>query len=1192
MKRIQEKIKDLVDVRSYETVKNFSSDTAATVAAYRFTDVTSDLLAKWLDEIVAITHRPLDTSNGSARALAGNRGVGKSHFLAVLAALMAHSDLRTRLTDQHVGMSAQRLVRQKYSVVNVERGLGESLTAELRDALSATFGIDATLGETNWSGSAAEILTAAAALTGDLPLIVVIDSAYDRKTRVKRDDGEILGEMAEAARQTRTFLAIALDDDIAGADGVNSAITRTCTIDYLDQEHLYRIVDAFLYQKRPTARPVLRELYQEFRLKVPGFNWSEPRFASLYPIHPIVVDITPAVRLYAPKFAFLPFAAENAVKVMTRPAHSLLALDEVFDRVESELRKSVELEETFAVYDQLASGAISQIPIMQRLQAKLVLKGLLLTSLDGRGATARELGAAMLIYDENLPLAAVDKIEEIIQLFVNSLDDSKMRCMPDNGEIRYSFGNSAAVNFELKLAAAAQAIEPATIGRVLRLGGAARFSDWAFMDFGLGNSQNTAELSVVWRGSNRTGRIIWQVDGEAEESLLTADNAAAFDWNILIAIPSDKIPIVPRPEETIVWQPAPLRRDEEETVRRFAALLTNTTLADEFGETAIAAEQTTAAIVERIWTRIFLEEGRLVMGAARQTFSPAAKASQTLTNALENALVPFFSQRFPAHPNFSQLLTAAEVSQLVNDLFGGANPNAPETQKLAVTFALPLGVVAQRGANFVLETDENLLKQPLVQTILAMMDAANGKNVLLRDLSDKLKQPPYGLQRETTNLLLAALVAHRRLEFVTTNGDRITHRSLDLQIIWTDLTGVAKSSVQPRTSSELASWASRLTGVENLTSLDSEYGIIAQALREWLLKWQSSQILERFDQLPDEVLNVRAWRVSSHIGRTFGAAAEAVESYLEKELSLEDALERVIDAFGDVPEAIAETRLQFAELECFIAAAKLRQTVWRYIARAEATTDPVIEMLRGEILEELNITENAFDAQASREFENIWQEFRHLYTEFYVEQHNAVMHSAVRVAALEQIESSQDFAEFVGLAGLAVAHEHFLKKATDLRTTIRAARCSLDARQILQTQPYCTCGMRLTRIASLNRLPQDLENLVQQGRVTVRRILSALAAPLANALGEIAASESSSDYAAAARALAETLKIGGEMPLLSPLDLRLLMQAIPKMPVPTMRVRTPRGLGALPLEEMRTSLNLWLDNLPNAPVLVKLLEDE
>ena len=1190
MKRIQEKIKDLVDVRNYETIKNFTSDTTATVAAYHFTDVTSELMAKWLDEIVEITQRPTDAPSGAARALAGNRGVGKSHFLAVLGALMSQSDLRTRLTDQHVGLSAQRLVRQKYSVVNVERGLGETLTDEFRAALKATFGANPNFNETTLGDNAGEMLKSAATLTGDLPMIVIIDSAYDRKARVKRDDGAVLGEMAEIACQTRAFLAIALDDDIAGADGVNAAIARTCAIDYLDQEHLYRIVDTFIYQKRVTARTVLRELYQEFRRNVPGFNWSEPRFASLYPIHPIVVEITAAVRLYAPRFAFLPFAAENAVKVLGRPAHSLLALDEVFDRVEPELRKAVELEETFEVYDELATGAVAQIPIMQRLQAKLILKGLLLTSLDGRGTTARELGAAMLIYDEAQPLSAIKKIEEVIILFADLVSEGKINRIQDNGEVRYSLGSSLATDFESKLAEVAKTIGAGANLRVLRLGGASRFTDWTFGDFGLGNAENFAELSVIWRGSNLHGRIVWQASNENQ---LLEDVTENLDWQLIILPPGENSAAHSYPAKTIIWQPAALNGDEEKTLQRFAALLTHDVLIEEFSETAIAAEQTTAAFVERIWTRIFLEEGKLIAeNSEPRAFPPEAVAAPNLTNALEIALAPFFAERFPEHPDFSQTLTMTEVSQIVSDLFGGANTNSPEMHRLAAAFALPLGIVTQRGTGFVLETDENLLKLPTVKIILAETDRANGNVVLLSNLLTKLKQPPYGLQRETVKLLLAALVARRHLEFVTLNNDRITHRSLNLQIIWSDLMGVAKSSIQPRGSAELTKWASELTGIKDLTSLDAEREKITDALRRWLNEWQSARVLERFNELPDEVLNVRAWRVLSHLERSFGATAEALKNYLGDELSLEETLESIIDAFGDEPETIAESRLQFAELECFVAAAKLRQTVWRYLARTEVTDDPAIETLRHEILEELSITENAFDIQASRDFERIWLEFRRLYTVFYVERHNAVMHSTMRLDALEYIEQSAEYIEFLGLASLPFAHPRFLEKANRLRDSIRAAKCVLDATRILETQPFCTCGMRLRRAQSLEQMPQDLAATMQHGRTTVRRILAALSVPLANTLNQIAAAETNEDYAARAQSFAETLRRGGDLPVLSPLDLRLLAQATPRMPIPTMRVRVPRGLGALPLEQMRSSLNNWLDNLPNLPVLVKLLEDE
>jgi hypothetical protein len=56
------------------------------------------------------------------------------------------------------------------------------------------------------------------------------------------------------------------------------------------------------------------------------------------------------------------------------------------------------------------------------------------------------------------------------------------------------------------------------------------------------------------------------------------------------------------------------------------------------------------------------------------------------------------------------------------------------------------------------------------------------------------KQPPFGLAREAQHLILTALVAQRRIEFVTTKGDRINRRSLDLKIIWDDIEGVTKPS--------------------------------------------------------------------------------------------------------------------------------------------------------------------------------------------------------------------------------------------------------------------------------------------------------------------------------------------------------------------------------------------------------------
>ena len=242
MTRIQEKVKDLVDVRNYESLSDFSLDPALTLSNYYFSDATSELMAKWLDKL-ANAH----LQGGSANALAGYRGVGKSHFLATLGALAAHADLRTKISDAHVETSAQRLQRRRYPVAMVRRGTRETIQEEFADALAAA-GTEVDMS----TASVAEALTQVVANASDHTFVLLIDTAFERGSRVTRDDGPFLGEVAEAAKGLNIFVGVALDDDIAGADGSNSVIARTYSIDYLDQEHLYKVVNANIFPKART----------------------------------------------------------------------------------------------------------------------------------------------------------------------------------------------------------------------------------------------------------------------------------------------------------------------------------------------------------------------------------------------------------------------------------------------------------------------------------------------------------------------------------------------------------------------------------------------------------------------------------------------------------------------------------------------------------------------------------------------------------------------------------------------------------------------------------------------------------------------------------------------------------------------------------------------------------------------------
>jgi hypothetical protein len=75
-----------------------------------------------------------------------------------------------------------------------------------------------------------------------------------------------------------------------------------------------------------------------------------------------------------------------------------------------------------------------------------------------------------------------------------------------------------------------------------------------------------------------------------------------------------------------------------------------------------------------------------------------------------------------------------------------------------------------------------------------------------------LKKSPHGFVREAQHLILTALVAQRKIEFVTSKGDRINRRSLDLKIIWDDIEGVAKPVGTVYSAARLTDWAKDFNG--------------------------------------------------------------------------------------------------------------------------------------------------------------------------------------------------------------------------------------------------------------------------------------------------------------------------------------------------------------------------------------------
>ncbi|MDT7604344.1 MAG: hypothetical protein QOF61_2341, partial [Acidobacteriota bacterium] len=814
MKLSQGKIRDFVEPQAYDEVQDFVSDPARALAAYRFTDATSDLLARWLDALA-----DLQRGRGAARALAGLRGVGKSHTLAAFAALVPSATLSPTASDAHVATSARRLANRRYAVVRVERGTRETLGEELAEAFVKTFG-----GEpSDWSGDEAEALAHAVGQARGTTLVLIVDTAYGRTARVTRDDGPALGAIATAALNLDVFVTLALDDDIAGAEGANVALSQTFRIDYLEPEHLYQVADNYLLRKSASARDRLHEVYLVLRHTIPNFNWSEPRFAALYPVHPLVAEVAASVRLHAQTFAFLPFAVQAAQRAINRPALSLVLLDEVFDQTEKELRDAKDLRAAFTAYDELAAKAVAQFPALHRLQVRLILKNLFILSLDGRGASARDLVAGMLMQEEVPPLSAVARVEDILCRLVEAAPPDTLVKVTDGEETCYRFLFGAHGGFDAALAKAVKLplADPRAISRLLEALARARFDDYphaatrdttrpdsAMEEARVVEGDNTGDAAlsdfafgVVWRGAFRTGRVVQQ---SRDEIAARADADAEREWELFVLEPgADGAKFAaelraPRENKSeagaassikLVWQPAEMTAEEYSLLRRLHSLRGDPSLAG-FGETARSATNTLAARAERVWSRLYMDDGILFADGACLNFNAEARASATLAGVLSQALAPLFAARFPNHPRFGAVLCEQDVARLVGEFFSGANTGEAGVQQLAEQFAHPLGLATLRGNAYAHASGDEALRTLWVAAVLALVEAGGNQAVPLSEVRRLLARPPFGLRHESQHLVIAALVACGRIELVTSSGGLISRRTLGRAVDWDDITGV------------------------------------------------------------------------------------------------------------------------------------------------------------------------------------------------------------------------------------------------------------------------------------------------------------------------------------------------------------------------------------------------------------------
>lgn len=1025
MTRYREKVRDLVNVGAYRGLTRFDQDPALTIENYHFSDATAALMARWLD-LLARTRE-----NGLALALAGIRGVGKSHFIATVAAVAANPEFRSKLSDAHVLSSAQGLHRRHYPLVSVFRGSGETFESEFYRAVARTFSVEP---ETSVIEAMRQIRTA----SGDLPVVIAIDTAHEREARVQRNDGEIIAQVADVGKELGMFVIAALDDDIAAADGSNVAIARSFNIEYLDQEHLYSIIARHVFLKDPRMSGVIEGLYQEFRENVPEFRWSEHRFRALYPVHPVVPEVAPFIRYYCPDFTLLGFAAAAGERILGRPADSLIGLEEVFDAVEPSLRTLEDLQDPLASFDRLDEYFQRTLPAADRYRSKLLLKSLLIFALSGRGATAAELAASTLISNGDDPAEGKHFIDLTLAAAAAEEPMAISAEAPSPDEpVKFRLG--VADEFTRELEESAHMRPESCVLDVITEMARRRFPDFSIDLACLDAAKTAMPCTITWRGSVRTGLVF------ADRSQV--DNASA-EWLVRIDLGALQVSENASSNDEFVWQFAELGQNDLRTIKKFAALRDDGGLRARYPENTASAINAYNNAVQSIAERVMLTDARLRIDGFDFNLSQDARAASSIADVFAIMLEPVFETRYPEHPYFRRMLNDENVDRYIASVFGGKTDHERSQLIADIGEPLEIGTAPDSPA---LPTDGRYAK-----ALVEMLSSSATGEILLTDAESALASAPFGLDRNAQRLLFCSLVHSGFAELVTLDDARIAGRSLDLKLDWPLITRLAYPRARVFSIERISKWAGLVASDPNIASLgDDEYRArLMDALRRLDEPWARHRPVDAFNAIPDVHLNNAVWKHGQRVIERLAPVMDTVSAAVSGSVALEECLEEIAEAFSDSAEAFSAGIFSMKAVMAHTSQMEFRRFVREYLAACGPIVDSEIEPLTRACENLLVQTEKEFSDETNRQFGYAWERFVNSYRRFYVERHETFTAS---MSEQTDTLASSAFVEFAFRLGDLPALSPLARDIRRIHSTGRT-KCTFDVERALAEQPLCHCG--------------------------------------------------------------------------------------------------------------------------------------
>ncbi|OYT69914.1 MAG: hypothetical protein CFK52_12670 [Chloracidobacterium sp. CP2_5A] len=1119
-------IRAYLDYQPIDPLANFlDANAERIIRSYHFTSELSRLAARLIEGIASLK------TPEAARLIAGARGTGKSHTLAVVRALACTPKTRhTVVGNPPLANAVKRLEGATFLPVYISgTPLAQGLTdfaSLLREALAGIPESPIAFDDAQWFSALEEQQICellASRLFPGMAFLFIIDDISDALRLPRRslvqDTLDWLIKLAEKSRSLPFALLLALDSDVtAPHTGTAARLTADYQTDTLTLDNLRRITDQAVFRKTPQQRAELAALYQETLKSLPRFHWSEEEFCSLYPVHPAVLEVAPGLSTYCESFSLFSFINGVIGGALRRRPMQLISLDDLFDKYDFELKRHPTLARAVAVYDYISTMRLPALSFEQRIPAKLLLKGLFLYSLVGRSVSADELTNAMMLGDIGYNQAAL------------LLDDlhahSDGQIIKDGIAAASRYSLTVIEHFDpearLKVALAETATDDTLDALLVTLGGSAAFHDFPFtLDALLLSGAKTYrdEMIIPWRNTGRRGvvsfgappeifanppvgiergrdpftpaTVIIPTDDEAEADAKPsvtyhwADELCEYDWQLCIGSsqplpPADGSGSIP---SLLYWRPAPLSEADAETLK--SLWIAYTRGEDVFGDEISERVATLEAQTRAIFLRLYVTEGELVAASGERH-----PLTQVFPDGLPRAFSDFLGAvirkpldlRFPAHPVFSAPLTERETKRLVLGLLGGLNPTDAAVQETARHFAAPFHIVVKRDGLYQLAMDrDEALGEPCISEVLRLVEAAGNEPIPVQAIYQTLRREPYGLLEPAQQIVMMALVAGWRIELVDVSGLRIfTAAELTQDVSFRQYGSARRTAAITYPSETLSEWCRLLTERFDLPDLAADRKQVRESLAQWHRKWLNYRLAERFESLPMEMLTTRAWQLIITCKRYFETTATAVEAVLFERISLEMGLARIVDIFAANPTIYQRAVIDLRVLVDFLDWLPFYVKAKSYALSALPVTDPDARNARRELGNFFEHPHRLLDEDKRLRFEQVFERFKKHYIEDCVSRDEQATKN-LDLSPLTSLLASPTWRLFESLSRLTLADRQYAERAERILADIETRRRNLNLRDFLDHQPMTGDLIRRRALPPLAKQIERLKETVRQG---------------------------------------------------------------------------------------------------------------